>query len=662
MKINSLTLENFRQFCGKSTIGFSTDTKKKATLIIADNGAGKTTIIESLHWCLYGSVKDFKDKEVINKKLIEETFEGKDLYAKVILNFSHNQYEYELTRKITKTKTSKQLRNTEFYVSLSSKDEFGTTKIIKEEKEIRRFIDNLLNESIFSYFFSKGEQIEELGKKLNTSNNKDFSKAVKAILGFTYQENAIKNLEKISTDFLNNSRLYDNSSEYQKAIKDKADNIARIEELEGIIETSKNSIEDIEKTIENYKQKELNNATLKEKFKRRIDLEKEKKNIEDRIPEYVKSSTKKLTNEGYKLLALKCKDKLEEILKSQKNIDTGIPGITEDTFKHIFEHNRCLCGCDLNVNKEARENLQKLVNLYPPHALGVTIEKYKEHLIDYTNQINLIEEISNEEKKYIRDNERKNEIIKELKQINSEVQNHSDEEVKEIERLLKETQMKLRQAENKRDNAKDDIERLKAQNTQLDDKISNHSSSNDKAKYFKELSEFTYKVKNYIKMNLGIKEEKINNSLKNEINKVFKSIFSTDYEIKIDSDYKISIESKTDSNLEYSTSQEVILAFCFIVSIMNVSYQQSKEEDDSLGGDLEEKYPLIMDAPSSSFDKTRIKSFCKILPECLDQFIILSKDTDGEELKENLEQYIGKEYIFNKIDDVTTSIKEVSYE
>ena len=47
MIIKSLTLENFRQFTDRQTITFSTDSKKKSTLVIAKNHTGKTTIIKT---------------------------------------------------------------------------------------------------------------------------------------------------------------------------------------------------------------------------------------------------------------------------------------------------------------------------------------------------------------------------------------------------------------------------------------------------------------------------------------------------------------------------------------------------------------------------------------------------------------------------------------
>lgn len=57
MLIKSLTLNNFRQFTGEQTITFSTDKSQKVTFVMAESGVGKTTLIQSFQWVLYGTSK-----------------------------------------------------------------------------------------------------------------------------------------------------------------------------------------------------------------------------------------------------------------------------------------------------------------------------------------------------------------------------------------------------------------------------------------------------------------------------------------------------------------------------------------------------------------------------------------------------------------------------
>ncbi len=57
-----------------------------------------------------------------------------------------------------------------------------------------------------------------------------------------------------------------------------------------------------------------------------------------------------------------------------------------------------------------------------------------------------------------------------------------------------------------------------------------------------------------------------------------------------------------------------------------------------------ESYPLVMDAPLSSFDKTRIARICQALPEIAEQVIIFIKDTDGETAEKYLDSRIGSKW------------------
>ena len=89
-----------------------------------------------------------------------------------------------------------------------------------------------------------------------------------------------------------------------------------------------------------------------------------------------------------------------------------------------------------------------------------------------------------------------------------------------------------------------------------------------------------------------------------------------------------------------------------------VSTDEASETQDA---ELEvEPYPLVMDAPSSSFDIERIANFCKIMPNIAEQVIFFIKDTDGFYVKNNLKNVIGKEYVMNKINNSETDFEEVN--
>ena len=74
-----------------------------------------------------------------------------------------------------------------------------------------------------------------------------------------------------------------------------------------------------------------------------------------------------------------------------------------------------------------------------------------------------------------------------------------------------------------------------------------------------------------------------------------------------------------------------------------------------------EGYPLVMDAPLSNFDKTRIKQICTIIPSIAKQVVFFIKDTDGDIAEQHMLDKIGKKYVISLVDGSKTNsmIKEV---
>ena len=54
MIIEFMRVSNWRSFYGINDLWFSTDKTKNVTLIRAENGVGKTSLLAALNWCLFG--------------------------------------------------------------------------------------------------------------------------------------------------------------------------------------------------------------------------------------------------------------------------------------------------------------------------------------------------------------------------------------------------------------------------------------------------------------------------------------------------------------------------------------------------------------------------------------------------------------------------------
>ena len=145
------------------------------------------------------------------------------------------------------------------------------------------------------------------------------------------------------------------------------------------------------------------------------------------------------------------------------------------------------------------------------------------------------------------------------------------------------------------------------------------------------------------------KEAETRIELEKNVNEIFKSIYNGGFSLAIDEKYNIQILVNDfdgfNNDVETSTAQSISVIFAFIAGVIKMARQSKNPENEML---VSEPYPLVMDAPLSAFDKTRIKTVCDALPKVAEQVIIFIKDTDGEIAEENMGSKVGKRYSFDK--------------
>jgi len=53
MQIEYIRIENWRSFYGENSFLVSTDPERNVTLIRAENGVGKTSLLAAINWCFF---------------------------------------------------------------------------------------------------------------------------------------------------------------------------------------------------------------------------------------------------------------------------------------------------------------------------------------------------------------------------------------------------------------------------------------------------------------------------------------------------------------------------------------------------------------------------------------------------------------------------------
>ena len=189
--------------------------------------------------------------------------------------------------------------------------------------------------------------------------------------------------------------------------------------------------------------------------------------------------------------------------------------------------------------------------------------------------------------------------------------------------------------------------------------LSLQDESNKRIEMYRSYAEAVYSL---IEQEYSVHETKVRKYLEECINRIFLSIYSEGLALNIDTKYNVKTIVNDIKNLsdevETSTAQSISVVFAFITGVIETAKKFEEEKEENKRVLSTEAYPLVMDAPLSSFDKKRIRTVCDTLPGICEQVIIFIKDTDGEIAKEYLDNKVGRSYTLKKISSVETEIEE----
>ena len=148
MLINSIEISNFRQFYGRQKIQFSTDAKKNITLIHAENGVGKTALLNAILWCFYNKTTDnFERKKDLQNHHARES--GQKGYY-VFIEFEEDGEHFVAQRQVSSLSGGQQIFR--IYRILDTGDH-------KEIPSPEVFINSIIPKDMAGYFFFQGEGV-----------------------------------------------------------------------------------------------------------------------------------------------------------------------------------------------------------------------------------------------------------------------------------------------------------------------------------------------------------------------------------------------------------------------------------------------------------------------------------------------------------------------
>lgn len=664
MELLKIEVENFRQFYGKQQVEFSTG-EKNITIILGENGMGKTGMYRALIFCLYGSrylPQDNKSDEIhlVNIKALDS---GKPITSTVKVSIRTSKGIIIINRSIKGVKHNNRIIEDQEAVSMDLIDLDGNYKPDYEIDPLRieSIMNNILDDKIKEFFLFDGEKIETLAKT-DKSVKEEVKTGIVKLMQIDKLEKAInitgslyrKESEKIKVRSANID-LHNK----EKEVKTKKEEIISTENKITLKIDNKNALQ---KELESIKSMLDENKEIREINRIIEGLQRDRYNISERIKIHKEKfnndafvdAQKLLMQDYYKIT----KNELKQMLFEQRDL------VPLEIIEQSLSTKYCVC-CDnpLEGNQHAIEFLR---NLKKNHSRS-------EHTIIMRTIISRIEEFENKEddiNEHIRDtlekiNTEKYELIEIDRKIENYKENIKGESQKEKD--LKELESSLEEKENQYNKLQIEIENLESNLIILEKQLG--ALENEFAVLLKKSAENEYEAKRLeLIQTVNIKlrdmfEEYSNDTrliLGEETTRIFRRLIddkdmSLINEIKVNNRYELEIYERSNIRItqDISQGQRQIVALSFVTALAKIA--------DKGVGKIE--FPLFMDTPFGRISRQNRANLIKNIPNLSLQWILLLTDTEFTDFEADTfksENRVGYIYKLHQIDKGHSEIKKVN--
>lgn len=361
MMIESIMIENYRQYRGRHEIRLGLDQNKNINVIRGPNGSGKSNIMNAITWCLYG-IEAHLDKyegskqSILNDAILNELDENSigDVCVEIsLVDESARRTKFQRSARIRRTSNQYQIDGISFkgFVELNKR-----WTEISEPNFLR---DRFLPQSIHSFFFFDGERLDEFFKMRASQVVRN---AIDEVSQLSMLESAITRLGQTIRKI--RSRV--------KKILPESDSIqAQIEAIEGGLSAVQEDIDNTGLRIAAVDVERASHAaTLKgvsDEVVRRLEA------IRESLKQSIEKATLKLESATRKRNQLVIESGPFILLSSELEKSLGLieertikgelpPNIKRKFVEELLERGVCICKTDIREGP-ARVEIEKLLQI-----------------------------------------------------------------------------------------------------------------------------------------------------------------------------------------------------------------------------------------------------------------------------------------------------------
>lgn len=630
MLLVRLLMYNFRQFHGKCEILFSTDSEKNVTLVHGENGVGKTTILNAIHWALFEKLTgDFEGKD---KLICEAALKEGAASCRVELEFEHEGRHYHVNRRLDRSGA------TEFAVNEIENGNYIPIPLKKA------FVNQVLPEDMAEYFFFHGEGLSELAKGKSGSK---FRRAIRDILGFTFAEHAIKDLKYV------NSRLTGQIQELTSGQAALTQAAKRKSELEEIVIALEDDIEELKNESAAYAEqyegliRQIENSGHEDasRLQRAMtSLEADIGSIKSTIGGLEADRQSLIQKYGWTVFGHKLASKTLDFI-DESTLKGRIPAPYDETLvRDLMETGRCICGRELVVGTDPHKCVMGLLETANTALIQQRLQKARSVADKMKGQaVEFRREVEKLEKRLADEHKRLGQKEGEWKQADAALGEIKQEDINTLKAKANLAKSNSANATRRLGAKEDQYEQFNLKIKELEKEIVKGTGKDEKVAKVQRSQLLVAKMIERCEERLDEYEASARLLIAQKVNKILDSFSRKDYKIKLSEDFEFHLVKQGGEVVNKSKGESLLLNLSFVSALIQLAETRAKSGGEFLvSGTVA---PFVIDAPFGELDDTYRRATASFLPTNSKQLILLlsSSHWNGP-VEESIREFVGKEY------------------
>ena len=644
MKINSVKFSSFRQH-RNADFDFSNE-HGNFVIIKGNNGAGKTTFLNGVTWCLYDMVdgsSSFSRESLVSQSDVVASTSGDEIVTEVTIAVAlATGSRATISRRLFFVRVEEGVRVIRNELSVLAQDEKAAGYV--NQSEPQEWIDSKLPRRFSPYFLFDGERLDRFFKESDARFIKD---SVLQIAQVDILTLTIKHLETLSEELTRDAAKQSGADgealakEYDRV----CERLLEMEEKRNVAIASVNSATD----LVNEAQDRLGEiAVTAELMNQRKQIAGFHKEALDRVQACEDDFTTFALRSGPSVFLREQLEALRRQIDGARRDQVLPPPFDPDALNDLLASGECICGRELTVDSDARSHIEHVVAKYGVISeVGDALSRLEGPLLSGLSTI--AQSAADSEK--IRERLKKarsdaKSVGAQLEQLNQRLAGYDDSQVALLHDQLKKAEAAKDAAIDGRGRFSAEIDRSLEQRSQIEKKIASQKTQSLRAAEALRKSLFAKRTLGlskqvYEELSDGVRSDVAFNLDEQFKKMIWKKGFVS--EVGIDEDFRVSVVNNRAFEIlsELSAGERICLAFAYSLTLATVAGV---------------RFPLVVDSPMG-----------KLGPEVQDNLSqVLSTETSvrtGDEDQQLILLMTGTEYtksvqkIFAKRDPMVYSIE-----